>query len=245
MGEFVLKNGWMSLGGYFFDTGLGDVVLKTMSEAKEYVCYKPTGDIYKSRLPGVGDVDIAMSGYWNVETIDAALKSGQNVTNTLALFGATTPSAGSLGFLLRVMQGEYSIGGSVGEVTPFSVTAMGSAGAPERQGKVLHYGTVSATGNDGTSVTLGPVGSDQKLYLGLAVTGKAGTSPTLDILHRTSALGNFTDAVTRHTYAQFTDRGSAYVEIAGPITDTHHRLSFTLGGSSSPSFPVACVAAIE
>ncbi|HSF40307.1 MAG TPA: hypothetical protein VLT87_10985 [Thermoanaerobaculia bacterium] len=244
MGEFVLKNGWLGLGGYFFDTGLGDLVLKTTTEAKEYVCFQPVGELYKKRLPGVGDADIAMSGYWNVETIDAALKSGQNVTNTLALFGPTSPAAGSIGFLLRVMQGEYSLGGSVGEVTPFSVTAMGSAGSPERLGKVLHYGAVSASG-DGTSVTLGAVDAEQKLYVGLAVTGKAGTSPTLDVVHETSALGDYTDAVTLHTFAQFTDRDAAYVEIAGPITDTHHRLSFTLGGSSSPSFPVVCVAAIE
>jgi len=67
----------------------------------------------------------------------------------------------------------------------------------------------------------------------------SGTSPTLDVVYETSVIGDYTDAVTRHTFTQFTPSYLKERAIkTATVSDTNGRFRWTIGGTGSPSFLV-------
>lgn len=117
-------------------------------------------------------------------------------------------------------------------------------------GQVIYNNLPTANGlgasEDGPGIVLPAVSASQKLIGSVCVVappGVSGTAPTLAGEHQSDTSAGFPAPVTRHTFAGWTNlTAGEYWEIAGPITDTHHRLSFTVGGTSPKYFLIAGVA---
>lgn len=196
--------------------------------------------------PGLTTARVSHEGYWRANGTDGpddVLFPNLGVQNVPVTLCPEGDDLGDLAFFFRTVQGEYSLGGQVGSLLPFSVSAEGADGvAPVRGLVVQPAGAVTASG-DGTGVEVGAATSGQVVYFALHVISASGTSPTLDVVVESDADNTFASATTRATFSQQTTTGSDWQTAAGAITDTHYRVSYTVGGTS-PSFSFVVVVGI-
>lgn len=200
----------------------------------------------RKNTAGLTTARMAHEGYWRANGVDGPDDflfpnlGTRNVPATLCPEGA---SMGGLAFFFRTVQGEYSLGGQVGALLPFSVSAEGSDGVPPTRGKVLQpAGVVTATGT-GAAVEIGAAGSGQTIYAALHVLSASGTSPTLDVEVQSDVDNTFGTPVTALTFGQQSAVGSDWQTVAGPNADTHYRVSYTVGGTN-PEFSFVVVVGI-
>lgn len=92
-------------------------------------------------------------------------------------------------------------------------------------------------------INMGAVTASQFLYGALHVFPTVdGTNPTLDVVVQSDTAQAFPSATTQMTFATKTAVGSQFAApVAGAITDTWWRLSITVGGTSTPQFPILVV----
>jgi hypothetical protein len=92
---------------------------------------------------------------------------------------------------------------------------------------------------------LGAATATQHLYGVLHVLAVSGTNPTLDVVIQSDDAEGFASGTTRGTFTQKTAVGSQFLTpVAGPVTDTHWRCTWTIGGTNTPSFTIALVVGI-
>jgi hypothetical protein len=246
MAEQIFSDAALCLDGYDVSGVTSKLPLKWEQEIKEWICFKDpslgTSDsLTKRRAPGAESADLPVDGYFDVgtnwqEAQDALGASGI----ILSYFTSRTP--GGLAYLIPVVQADSVLGGNVGDVIPFA--AHYQSNGVVCAGTNFEYRSVTATGS-GTSQTLGPVSATQSIYLHEHLTAiPGGTSLTAAIIFESSALGDFTDAVTRFTFTSLTTRGKQRAVVAGPVTDTHFRYRWTIGGSGG-TFPLRLAAGIR
>lgn len=132
--------------------------------------------------------------------------------------------------------GTFNYGGAVGKTVPIS--AQIASDGRVTPGQLYEYGPKTTTTN-GTSRTTSAVTAGKVRVLHVHVVALSGTSPTLTAIYETSAIGDYTDKITRHTFTQFT---SAYRKERAVktdiVSDPNGRFSWTIGGTDSPSFLV-------
>jgi hypothetical protein len=131
--------------------------------------------------------------------------------------------------------GQYQFGAPVGELLRFSVSGEGSGGVGVVRGKLLHVGSETATGAEDKQV-LGAVSATQSIYAALHVLTVTGTDPTLDVVLESDADGAAGGETARITFAQATAETSEWASLAGAVTDTYWRASWTIGGTDTPTF---------
>lgn len=102
-----------------------------------------------------------------------------------------------------------------------------------------------------TGFAISALGANQKLVLAVCIVsppGVTGTTPTLDIDLETDVDDTFASPTVRASTSQFTEPAYEVIEIDGdtdPFSDTFFRLSYTIGGTDSPSFqPIVAVAIV-
>lgn len=124
----------------------------------------------------------------------------------------------------------------------------GGSGAGKLIRGIVLVNEVSAfdeAGGNKTAYQMGAVGATQKLYAGIHVFDKEGTSPTLDVVIASDDNQSFTSGTSRITVAQQTDKNSLWLDpVDGAITDDWWRAQVTLGGSATPGFKYALVLGI-
>jgi len=151
---------------------------------------------------------------------------------------------GELGFFFNATAATYSPGATVGELMRFSVDCEGSDGSDLVRGTVGLNGTKTSTGT-GTVFTLGAVGATQKLYAALHVTSISGTATPTFTAKVQSAVTSFATITDQITFGAMTAIGSEMaVPVAGAITDTFWRVSWTISGTN-PSFKAVVVIGIQ
>lgn len=188
---------------------------------------------------GLKKVTFSAEGFWNGgdDEVDDALFSKINVANvpvTLVPEGETIANAC---YLFRALHAEYSpfASGTVGEMLRFSVSAEGSGGTGPVRGTLFHVGSETATGTE-TKVQIGAVAAGESLYAALHVLTVSGTNPTLNVLVRSDADASAGGESTRITFTQATAITSEWKSVAGAITDEYWDVSFTIGGTNTPTF---------
>lgn len=144
-------------------------------------------------------------------------------------------AVGDLAWTVRALNSKYSFGGDHGKLAPFEASWAG-AGAVAR-GHVAHPHTQPRTAaGAGPDIPLAGVPAGQALYAGLHVLSVAGTdTPTLSAVVESAGDAAFTAPSTRTAFAPAAGRGAQLVRVAGPITDTHFRVRWSVAGGS-PSF---------
>lgn len=235
---------WFS--GYDMTGDLNSTALQMSYDALDATVYGCTARV---RAAGLEDVQLDEAGLWQSGAAGAAI----DPVAFTALGGASqivsnSPDGAeqSVAYFYQARQFSYELGGQIGELLPFRLTAQSSRGAglasvAAVRGRVLKTkASVSSTGATGTAYQLGAVSSGQYLYAALH-TLSAGT--TLTGVVESAADNTFSGATTRITFSGVTAQGGTWgTRVAGAITDTWYRLRIT---AITGTFSIACVAGIK
>ena len=238
MAQFVQTNVGLYWGAYNLSSSFNAVGLNLANQVQDDTVY---GDTFVSNSGGLSTVSLEGEGYWD-STTDGYLvaDSGISATETLVTVTPVNQSAGSPAIFSNYQQSEYTpfSTGTVGELLAFRVTGEG------RGEKVIHGeimvtpGTTRTSNSNSDSNNLGAVSATQSIYSALHVLTVAGSSPTLDVLVKSSSStsGTFN---TEITHTQATGVTSELKSNAGANTDAYWRVYFTIGGGS-PQFDFIC-----
>jgi predicted secreted protein len=165
--------------------------------------------------------------------------------------GAVTPvsvidgtALGSLAYFGNALHVDYSILGNVGELAPFSLSAVGK-GLPLVRGQVMHSSAAAETATGAaTGYQLGAVSATQSIFLGLHVFAISG-APTVAVILESDDNSNFTSATTRITSASYSAAtGAEFQRLAGAVTDDYWRVRWTVTGGTDPSVTFLAVVGI-
>jgi len=161
----------------------------------------------------------------------------------------TTPEGGAVGeeaFFGRTLVTSHDpMGGTVGDIHKGSFSGVAANGYPCIKGQLFKApGATTATGTS-TPVESGAVAAGKRVFASLHVLSASGTSPTLDVVVQSDDAEAFTDPTARITLAQATGVTSAFASAAGAITDTWWRISYTIGGTDTPTFSFVVAVGIK
>jgi hypothetical protein len=170
----------------------------------------------------------------------ADLVGGVSVPLTLA---GTSGAVGAPCYVTKALDGKYHLFGKVGDLAPFSLSTQNDG--PVGDGNILHpQGTARTTSGNGTGVQIGALTINQRMVIGLHVLSVAGTgSPTITVAVQSNVDNTFGAPTTRATFTGATAQGGQLLIVAGPITDTWWRATWTITGTT-PSFLFAVSAGI-
>lgn len=235
MSKFVLLNARLFVGGADLTSASNKLELATEVEDKETTTFGSGG--WKEFIGGLAATEISGEGTW--EAGDPGLVDDAAFA-ALGGVGAWTTcpdnaNVSSLSYFTSALEASYQLGGSIGDVAPWTAGAKSSW--PLVRGSIAHPpGTARTTTGTGTGQQLGALSSAQQLYASLHVLSVSGTgSPTITVEIESDDAAGFPSPVTRLSFAAATARGSQILRVAGPFTDTYWRPKWTISGTS-PSF---------
>ena len=170
-----------------------------------------------------------------VDSIDEETWAALATANTPCSVMPAGSTSGSKAYLMPTLSLAYNpLTATVGEIGMASLA--GSGTGPAARGKVLHpNGTARTSSSTGTAYQLGAISATQRMYGALHVTFASGTNPTLIIKLQSSSTegGSYSDRITFTTATGLTSQWSS---VAGAVTDTWWRASWTIGGTGTPTF---------
>ena len=232
MATFALINCTAYVDAYDFTTDLNQLTLKVEAEEKETTTFQPAGSGgYRTRTGGIKDTSADLEGYWQsnlatsvTDAPDPAAFSSLGVMNKVVTFTPTGNETGPA-FIAQLGNFTYELGGSDGDVLPFTLSMSGSSGQGLVRGQLAKVrGNVSATGVLGSVVQLGAPTATQFVYAAFHVF-TAGTTITVQVQSDT-AIG-FPSPTTQATIGPLTTTGGTWLaRVAGPfVGETHWRLN--------------------
>ena len=195
------------------------------------------GNAARNRAGGLKVVSFSGEGFWSGGDglVDEVLYGKIGVADAPCTIAPVGETLANDAYLFRCIMGQYQFGAPVGELLRFSVSGEGSGGVGVVRGKLLHVGSETATGAEDKQV-LGAVSATQSIYAALHVLTVTGTNPTLDVVLESDADGTAGGETARITFAQATAETSEWASLAGAVTDTYWRVSWTIGGTDTPTF---------
>lgn len=241
MATLVMTDAKIWLDGYNFS---GDHNQISLAYSADMVDDTVFGDTTRSRKGGAKNVQFTGNGFWDSGTdlIDPTVFGKVGANGQVLALSPDGGDEGEVGYFFKPTIGAYNLGASFGEMFAFQITAETQHNLI--RGTVMQNGT-ETTSTDGTSRQLGAVGATQKLYAAMHVLSASGASPTLDVLVRSDDNSGMTTPTTRVTFTQATGRTSQWATpVSGAITDTYWDISWTIGGTSSPTFNFVVVVGI-
>lgn len=239
MSKFVLLNTRIYAGAVDLTSNSNKVQLTEDREDKESTSFGSLG--WKEVLAGLAESAVTAEGQW--EATDATKVDDDQFANIGTVGGWTiipaaassTVAAGDLAWLVKALRCKYMLGGSVGDVAPWTAETKGTT--PLVRGSILHPpGTArTATGN-GTAVQIGAVAAGKSMYASLHVYSISGTAtPTITVKVQSDDNSGFSSPIDRITFTAATAVGGQYSSVAGAVTDDWWRVTWTISGTS-PSF---------
>jgi len=202
---------------------------------------------WKQRTGGLADTQASAQMFWQATdlTYPDDVAWAQLGVNTQPLTVAPTSGAvGTLAYLTKVMETQYTAGADVGKLLMANATWAGNQALA--RGQILHpQGTARTSSGNGTGVqfTAGPTAA-QRMYANLHVLSIAGTgSPTLTVTVQSSVDNTFAAPTTRISFTAATALGGQALSVLGSVTDTWWRAVWTISGST-PSFLFAVSAGV-
>lgn len=232
MSSFALTDATIWVAGYDFTGDANQLALHISADELDNTTFGAGG--YRSRIAGLRHSELQVGGFWQSATADAvdpqvfpSLGAADRVVTVAPDDAETTPA-----YMFQAVKLGYQMFGQIGEVTPFSLSAMGSNGVGTVRGQVAKAkGDISATGATGTALELGAVGATQYLYA-VCHCFSIGTSFTLQI--QSDAASDFASATTQITIGSITAAGGTWgTRIAGAIADTFYRVNVSAVSDTS------------
>lgn len=236
MAKFVLKDEKIFFGGYDVSGILNAINVGYSAELQDDTTF---GDDTRSRLAGLKDVSVTLNGYWDSSEDSEFFTKIGAASPTPVGVAPNNPSEGDRAFLFQADEASYAPGATIGEM--FAFTLEGQGHGPLVRGLLMENNAAANSSANGTSRVFAAVGAGELMYAGLFVYSASGNSgETLDVTIESDADGVFdSTANTRISFAQITDSvGSEFASVAGAITDTYWRATWTIGGGGTYSFAV-------
>lgn len=223
MSSFAFVDATTWIGGYDMTTDLNSVTLNISADELDNTTFGSSG--YRSRIGGLKTVGAEFGGFFQAgsgqvdPTVFADLAVADRVV-TMAPDDAETTVA----YMWQGGSFAYNPFGQIGEVTPFSLSYLGTNGVGVVRGGVAKAkGNVSSTGATGSVQQLGDVAANEFLYATLHVFS-AGTTITVQV--QSDDNSGFSSPTTRATFSGVTTAGGNWVtRVAGAITDTYWRFN--------------------
>ncbi len=228
MAELVLTNCKLWYGGYDFSGNVNALAINAGAEILEKTTF---GNAARRRLAGLKTTEMQHEGYFSAGSgePDGVLFGKVGGANDVMSIAPLTGADGERAFLASVVAGEYSPGGSVGDVMSFSVSA--ELGEDELvAGTVMHNATRTGAGS-GTARQLGAVSATQKFYASLHILSITGGALTVNVQSDNSA--GMASPITQDSFTASSAVGGEWLTpIAGAITDDYWRANWTFTGTS-------------
>lgn len=242
MGTFVQTQVKLYVDGYDFSGDMNAIAMAYGAEAKDATTYGQDTRIHKG---GLKTVSLAEAGLWDGSATKDKIwfdNIGSNGKPVSVM--PTTGAEGERAFFFNSLKSQYTPEMPLGELMKFGVTAQTRSDLV--QGTVLFPLTTAGSTDVGTALNLGAVSATQSLYAAVHVMAVSGTNPTLDVTIESDTAEGFPSTATKLTFTQNTAIGSEFKSV-GPaaITDTWWRISYTIGGTNTPSFQFAVVMGIQ
>lgn len=199
---------------------------------------------------GLKNAKITLSGFAAYGSIPGLAQADDEFWGDLiggvsvpGIFVPTSGVVGSLCYAGKLLDVGYKTLGKVGDLDPFELTA--TSDGPLARSTIMHpQGTARTTTGNGTGVQVGAVATGQNMYVVLSTLSITGTTPSLTVAVQSSVDNTFGAPTTRATFTAVTTQvGSQIVKIAGPITDTWWRVTWTIAGTT-PSYLFAASAGV-
>lgn len=174
------------------------------------------------------------------DTIWPYINTNADAPQSLAIGSAE----GSTAYVWSGLNTAYTpVMGAPGELAMASLS--GVADGPIARGTLMHTtGTARTTTGNGTIRQLGSVAASQRLYANLHVAAMSGTAaPTLIVKVQSDDAVGFTTPTDRITFSTATGKTTQATNVAGAITDTFWRVTWTITGTT-PSFAFGVSAGI-
>lgn len=243
MAKLVLLNTRLFAAGADLTGVTNKAEIQSEVEAKDVTTFGSAGA--KEFLGGLASSTITAEGFFE------AGDDGKIDNVAFAQRGALGPwtvcpvaaTDGALAYFTNGLETNYNLlEGGVGEAAGYKATAQGSWRLV--RGLIGHPVSTSRTASgNGSSMSLGAVGSGQQLYAALHVLSASGTTPSLTVKVQSDDNSGFTTPVDRITFTAATAVGGEILRTAGPLTDSFFRVTWTISGTS-PSFQFVCAVGI-
>lgn len=244
MSSFVLTDCTIFLAGHDFTTDSNSLSLSMEVDEQENTTFGGGG--WRSRIGGLKSAELSLDGFWQAGagSVDADTFPTLGTANEVVTL-TPTGAAGAVAYFLQATKFTYEVFGDIGEVTPFTLEAMGSEGASGlvRGQLAKAKGTVSATGATGSAVNLGAGAAGKYLYLAFHVFS-AGTTLSLKVESDNAEAFSTPADVAGAAIGPLTAAGGTWMTRvdASAITDTWFRLNAT---ACTGTFSVAGALAIQ
>lgn len=193
---------------------------------------------FRTRVGGLHSVSCSVEGFWEASDgtyPDDRLFADLGVAGVPLTVSPTGASVGDVSYLTRVVRPSFSLGGAVGELMPFSSSALGDGTALVR-GEVADNGTRTATGTT-TVRSLASPSATQRVYASIHVLSASGTTPSLTATLQTDDGSGFASPATVATGDAITSAGAQWLAGDLGVGEGFYRLSYVISGTS-PSFAV-------
>lgn len=250
MATFVQTAAQLFSGGVKFTCFTDQLSLEMTADPVEFTNYCSTGA--REYRQGLRTWQVDAQGFADFAAVGATtggLVPGEEIIPA-NLNGTTTnlticPVDGSEGAVAYLASGAYSqmmlLGGAVGDPGRYGFTAVPATLADGHKlvrGRLEANRTVTSSSNT-TGTQFGAVASGQRLAASLHVFTLSGTSPTLTVKVQSDDNSSFTSATDRISFSAASTRSGQFSYIDGPVTDDYWRVSWTIGGSATPTVAFA------
>jgi len=241
MSKFVFNNGNVFSGGYDLSSNVTSVSLDITSDELDATTINSNG--FKEKLGGLKDSALQLDGFYEAGANKPDALLGASIGNELIVSVVPEAGVGNIAYFMKSRLFSYNIFGSVGEITPFSVSKSNSSDKVVR-GTIQLDGDVTTTGAS-TGSNLGAVSTGEKVYAAVHCTAVSGTStPTITFILQSDDNASFTSPTDVATFTDITAIDAQYVSDDSTTSDTYWRLSYTITGTT-PSFTVHASIGIE
>ena len=241
MAKYIFTDGKVVSGGYDLSSNITNVTLDITADELDATTINSGG--FREKLAGIKDSQLQLDGFYEAGANKPDALLGANIGNELIVSVTPDAGVGNVSYFMKSRLFSYNIFGSIGEITPFSVTKSNSSDVVVR-GTVDIDGAITATGAS-SGINLGAVSSGEKVYCAIHCTGVSGTStPTITFKLQSDDNASFTSPTDVITFSDITAIGADYQFDSNTTTDTYWRLSYTVSGTT-PSFDIHAAIGIE
>jgi len=244
MSSLVLTDAKIWVNGFDLSGDMNAVALEEGVEARDATTF---GAGTRTRKGGIRGVRMSASGFFNAngtngsdDVLPSKITTSPNSFDVVSI-GPRGATEGLEAYTFPAQALRYGFGSEVDAMLAFSLEAeakrVPTTGLrPSLARGLILLSTQKTTTGNGTAFNLGAVAAGQKLYVAVHVLAQSGGVPTLIV--QSDSASNFpspTDQVT------LVAPSSDFRAVAGAITDTWWRASWTFSGTSFTAIVIAAI----
>lgn len=184
---------------------------------------------------GLKTIGLGYSGFWDNGASssgpDAAFYNRIGTSNVPVTIAPAGSSDGARAFIFRSLNTQYSVGGEVGQLMPFTVTAEGDENLVRG---VLLANTTAQTA-DGTGTAIQVSGSSGRTAYGVfhLIDMSTGAADSITVTIQSDNSSSFASPSTQISFTAATASTAEWATFASGTTDDWWRVNITMAGTSA------------